>query len=90
MDDGVPLEAAEFLEREREGAIRVVAARPRLDETWIERQTRAAQLLDFVEETTERLESLGTEMDMCQRRRLSFDSWEAASAKEPGFLMIEV
>jgi hypothetical protein len=91
MDDGLPLDRAEILEREREGAARVIASRPSLDGAWIERHVRAAHLLDFVEETTERLESLRDEMDLCQRRRLTFDRWERiGTGDEHALLMIEV
>lgn len=57
-------------------AIQVVERAPELTKAWFERQRSAAALLDFVEEPTERLESLADEVELCERRRLGWVDWE--------------
>lgn len=43
---------------------------------WFARQEAGARVLDFLEETTARLESVAAELEHCDRLRLNYDEWE--------------
>ncbi len=64
-------------ERDLAGAAEVARRMPALGPEWIERQLTLVPMLDMVEETTERMESLADELKMCDERRLGWDRWEA-------------
>lgn len=64
--------------RERlESALEVVASRDVDLVDWFLAQAALADVLDFIEEATERIESLHEETAFCAERRLTFDRWEA-------------
>jgi len=65
-----------------EVATEVAHALPSLPENWLRVQSSAAAVLDFVEESTERLESTAAEMAFCERRRLRFEQWEGLPLPE--------
>jgi hypothetical protein len=50
---------------------------PDLDEGWWRRELGIAEVLDFSEETTARLESLAAEMIWCAEQGLTWAEWEA-------------
>lgn len=62
--------------RSAAAGILVAKAAPSLPENWFKKQQSAAAILDFIEESTERLESTCLEMDFCERRRLKVADWE--------------
>ena len=84
--DGIdPLELVAAAEVSREA--------PTLDEHWWKRELGIAEVLDFGEETAERLEALASEMTWCAERGLSWSEWEAlpcpAGATGVGLIVIE-
>lgn len=50
---------------------------PDLDPNWWKRELGIAEVLDFTEETTARLESLASEMIWCAEKGISWQEWEA-------------
>jgi hypothetical protein len=52
---------------------------------WFERQAATAQMLDFVEETTERLESLASETSWCAEHRIEHEHWEELEASDEAY-----
>lgn len=82
------LEAGDFqvslrtTERDLDGSRAVAEALPLLPPQWQETQRALALTLDFVEEVTERLDSLREELDLCARLRLLFEEWEALPARQ--------
>jgi hypothetical protein len=53
---------------------------PALGPGWTDRQLALAEVLDFVEESTERVEALAAETQWCAERRLDVSRWEALPA----------
>lgn len=65
---------------------------PDLDEGWWRRELGIAEVLDFAEETTARLESLAAEMIWCAEQGLTWAEWEALPMPKEGtvaLLMVE-
>jgi hypothetical protein len=65
---------------------------PDLDEGWWRRELGIAEVLDFSEETTARLESLAAEMIWCAEQGLTWAEWEALPMPTEGtvaLLMME-
>lgn len=63
-------------EERLEAAIHIAQELPALPPNWVEQQMALAQMLDFLEETTERLESASSEMEFCYHQGLTPRSWE--------------
>lgn len=67
-------------ERSVAAAKSVAMLSPAAPADWYVRQEALAGMLDFLEETTERLESNAEQMEYCDRLRLGYERWEALSA----------
>jgi hypothetical protein len=68
--------------RHIEAAERIARIAPSLPEGWFEKQRALGTVLDFVEETTERVEGIKEETAFCAERRLGYDRWEKLRAPE--------
>jgi hypothetical protein len=73
---------AEVHARSVNAANLVAKAAPSLPENWFKKQQSAAAILDFIEESTERLESTAWEMRFCESRRLMSTDWEGLKIPE--------
>lgn len=93
LERGEDVADSELIRLSASAAIDVAHAEPSLGREWFSEQQSAAGLLDFIEESTERLESLSEEARFTAARRLSFEDWEALpppSDSADGLNMIRV
>ena len=61
---------------ETKGANLVAQKFPALGEKWIQQQLGIANLMDMLEESTERIESISDITKFCLSRRMNYDKWE--------------
>jgi hypothetical protein len=61
---------------EIDGANAVARHRPGLDQGWFDRQVELANVVDTLEETTERMESLAAETSICADKCIPYSEWE--------------
>lgn len=71
------LDAVEAANLARAGSSTIAYERLASDEAWIERQLALANLLDMLEESTERLESLSAQVEYARDNRIGYKGWEA-------------
>jgi len=74
--------AVEVHARSVNAATLVAKAAPSFPENWFKKQQNGSAILDFIEESTERLESTAWELDFCERRRLKVADWEELKLPE--------
>ncbi len=89
---GEDLPRPDLFRRLDDSALLVAAARRRLPDGFAERAALAARTLDFVAETSERVESFAVEMDQCRQRRIGFGDWEGrtGSGQSPELQFLEM
>ncbi len=78
--------------RELQSRIAVAEQMPRLGDAWVDQQIAVASMLDFVEETTARVESTADALEMCADEELRYRDWEALEAPPTamGLCVVEV
>ncbi len=77
---GTPTREIDHDEERLEAAYYVARELPSLPKNWLSEQVALAHMLDFLEETTERLESMSFEMEFCLQEGLSTRGWEELRA----------
>jgi hypothetical protein len=83
--DGTELRATDA--RELDGRMAAAKEIARRGPRWIHQQRALADVLDFIEETTDRIESTADELEFCLEERLSFAQWESLpNLASPGAL----
>ena len=76
IDKGEDINQGEQRSLEIEGAHAVAKHLPEFNDKWFNRQRGIADTLGMIEETTERIESMGFEARYCAQNRLGFQQWE--------------
>ena len=74
LHTGEDVSTDELRDLEVRASHEVALANPSSD--WFEHQVRVANMLDMVEETTERMESLAIQTRYCVKERLGYQQWE--------------
>ena len=81
---GQEVSKSELLEAERIGSEAMLKVLPTLEKEplWFEKQAALAEVLDMVEETTERLESFAWKVQHCEDLMLDTEQWENLALDE--------
>jgi hypothetical protein len=66
----------ELEQRTRQGAMTSAYGRYTADDQWMDRQLAAANFIDMVEESTERIESLHYQLEYTHQQRIPYKGWE--------------
>lgn len=88
LELGVDLDRVAFLDWRRTGALQLARELRGLDEQWLEQQASGMRLLDFMAESSERLESLASEMKWCHQQKIDHAQWETLGAGLDGMVLI--